>query len=111
MGSYCCQSAIWDTFRTEHFGLVRGAKKLSEGLVVVSSVFYFWDTLAPFYSEASLLPHQEPTPPLPLFGFLDPFCVPLSLTGYNHQPNKVPIRINEDTIPAIALIMKISFIT
>jgi phosphoenolpyruvate carboxylase len=22
----CCQSAIWDTFCTEHFGLVRGAK-------------------------------------------------------------------------------------
>jgi hypothetical protein len=42
----------------------------------------FWDTLAPFYIEVSLLPHPELTPPIQPFGIIDPFCVPLSLTVY-----------------------------
>jgi hypothetical protein len=45
----------------------------------------FWDTLAPFHIEVSLLPHTELAPPLQLFGITDPFCVPLSLTVYTFE--------------------------
>jgi hypothetical protein len=41
----------------------------------------FWDTLGPFQIEVTVLPHPGPTPPLRLFGFATPFCVPSSLTG------------------------------
>ena len=39
---------------------------------------------APFLIEVSLLPHPELVPPPPrVYGFPNPFCVPLSLTVYN----------------------------
>jgi hypothetical protein len=60
--------------------------KLLVSWVLASAAFdlslIFWDTLAPFYIEGSLLPHPELTPPIQPFGIIDPFCVPLLLTVY-----------------------------
>ena len=33
----------------------------------------FWDTLAPFQTEVTLLPHPEPTPPCDCSVLLPPF--------------------------------------
>ena len=52
------------------------------GTVLTATVQLDSAIIATFHNEVSLLPHTELTLPLPLLGFLIPFCVPLPLTVY-----------------------------
>ena len=56
--------------------------KLKAAVSALSSIF--WDTLAPFYIEVSLLPLRSSCHPSRVYGFRNPFCVPLSLTVYTY---------------------------